>query len=442
MKIWEKLRRNKAEYKKLAPVYSSTSNDFEQDVLMQLSACQPPNNVVKVTGQQSRSASNSEVIILTLNSGQDIILKIFTTTNRFLLYESRVYEYISTNLPRYLFNLSRYITRSENCSFANLQEIIGGVNPENEIKLLTNVIYILCSLRDRPSFNDNTLDTALSLINQNRYCKNRYVDYLINMPYNEENWNKIRLYVYERVRFAFIASHRMKGKPLSLHVQDTVDHLHSYMFQILYTVYGLNMYGNHNDLHLGNIILDEWSVDETNRSYILDVQEYKIKTPLVPRIFDWDMAYFPDLGPNSRLELTVFESFGTNTYVSKYRDMFKFLCDLSQTTVKSKRDPYNLFAKYIKIVAFKPQYLDPIEYVFEQERVRGEHQQLPCFFFEEKLHVNDQFLSEIMYDPETIVRRAGEYLLGNKTYWNQALKMRFFQRQTKKWPFPQINSKI
>lgn len=387
-----------------------------------LSSCLSPKTVIKVTGQKSNSSSSSDVIILTMDNGEDLVLKIFSPKNHSLLYESRVYEHIHHNMRFKSFNLARYIARSENCTLEHLQNIIGGINEDNEIKLIVNLIYILCRFRNRPSVTENTLDYAKSLFGFSNSCPDENIKLLLNRPYNEYGWDLLKNYMNTYHRFGFTASFRMKSIPLSLYVQRSVQHLHAYLFQILYTIYMLNANDiNHNDLHAANIILDDWRDDEMDRFYVHNAQTYIVDTPYVPRIFDWDMAFVPSLGPNSRLNN---RTDGTNTFVSKYRDMLRFICSISYYTDNSYYDSVSLFMKYLKIIAFKPEHMHYMNTVFKHEHNPVDKQNIPpCVFVESKMLLDENLLAGIMYPPHTIVERAGEYLKGNPIYWKQAIKM-------------------
>lgn len=99
--------------------------------------------------------------------------------------------------------------------------------------------------------------------------------------------------------------------------------------QVLYALYlmqGMKLV--HNDLHLGNILLEKLS-----KPVQVTCGEFKFSTKLIPRLFDWDFAYCPRLGDNPKFldRWAHYAHIGNN--FRKNSDYFQFLCGMQNEGV-------------------------------------------------------------------------------------------------------------
>lgn len=99
----------------------------------------------------------------------------------------------------------------------------------------------------------------------------------------------------------------------------------------------------HNDLHIGNILLEELP-EETMIVYNLPHDSHNSHNSHNSRdsnirisgvkykvyIFDWDLAYSPDIGINQKLSVEFFSKLGIKNQYDNRFDLFTFLCTLRE----------------------------------------------------------------------------------------------------------------
>lgn len=105
----------------------------------------------------------------------------------------------------------------------------------------------------------------------------------------------------------------------------TDENLRVVMTQLILTLIG--MYTEkliHNDLHLGNILVEKG--DFTNLTYnIGGVKVYIRETPYKIFLFDWDMSYSGNVGDNHKLG-TICEKYGVCSQYNVFSDLFTVCC--------------------------------------------------------------------------------------------------------------------
>lgn len=391
---------------------------------MFLSSCQSPPNVNKVMGKSSNSVSKSDILVLSMDDDdRDIVLKVFATNNYGLLYESRVYEYIRDQVipKKRLYNLATFVARSSSCGLRELMTITK-TEPENVYKLLNNLIYMICGFKNRPALQDSNFEVLKNLFSTSneRQCWDQTLHDLLSRPLTRRVYTEIVRYISENYKFGYMATVRMKGIPMGVYVKRSLEGMHAYIFQIFYTIYVLNYFGiNHNDLHAYNVIMDFWDEAEKrqDRYYRVGDMDLEIDTPYVPRIYDWDHAYVRDLGPNPYLGRG--RIFGTNSFVSRYRDFVRFSCSLSYYLQhENGLDRKGSFVSYMKHILFKPSHHRVITEVWKRE-TDPNAPDVPCIFSKaQNLLVNEKSLAYMMYEPYEIVKRAAAVFDGDLSIWN------------------------
>ena len=105
--------------------------------------------------------------------------------------------------------------------------------------------------------------------------------------------------------------------------------LYFLFFQLLYTLKILENYKiMHNDLHIGNILIERLKQPIT-LSYKIKDRVYKFDTIHLLKIFDWDMSYCETIGINKKIDSDIFTCFGLNNKFTKGLDLFYVLCILN-----------------------------------------------------------------------------------------------------------------
>jgi len=106
------------------------------------------------------------------------------------------------------------------------------------------------------------------------------------------------------------------------------------MFQIVYSLRVMNILRfNHNDLHAGNVLVEELP-EKTTRYYHVPGRRgapgktFTIRTKYVPLLFDWDLAYAEQLGPNPKIDTFFCGELNICNRFSEKTDLYILVCTL------------------------------------------------------------------------------------------------------------------
>ena len=278
----------------------------------------------KVVGIESTSASPSDIWILTLESGTkygnmeitgDIVMKLFLSlTNtpmtmtpyyslkgaQELTYESNVYEYLVDKILQNNMNpfFVQYYGRSLHCSFDNIKDILVGSaelegynknmdDSEATLYLSRNTSYIGEQKEGRPSINNPDLDS---------YSRGQLNEFMNVIPNSG-------------IKYGMILTKKSSGVVAYKWFNDHITKSGYYdrdamlvIIQIISALVTLSKFeAMHNDLHLGNIFIENLPRPSTNL-YTFEFQGnkymYMMSNIYISRIYDWDKAYMKILGPN------------------------------------------------------------------------------------------------------------------------------------------------
>ena len=107
------------------------------------------------------------------------------------------------------------------------------------------------------------------------------------------------------------------------------------MFQIVYSLRVMNiMRFTHNDLHAGNVLVEELP-EKTTRYYHVPGRRgapgktFTIRTKYVPLLFDWDLAYAEQLGPNPKIDDFFCRDLNICNRFSEKTDLYILTCTLN-----------------------------------------------------------------------------------------------------------------
>lgn len=188
-------------------------------------------------------------------------------------------------------------------------------------------------------------------------------------------------------------------------------------FQVIYTLLLLTqvLQVNHNDLHFGNVLIDDfYPGEEKFARYIYttsvgEINEFWIRTPCVPRIFDYDMMYAPIL-PTQRTVARVFVP---------YKDVLFWACRTHHELIDQrspKGAPPNAgFALPLLFEAFFSQLDRMLMYPLLADNLTPEQEQMlsidKCFFTmnNAQMGIKDPAIVTSFLQPaDTIIRRFAQ----------------------------------
>jgi hypothetical protein len=111
------------------------------------------------------------------------------------------------------------------------------------------------------------------------------------------------------------------------------DGIRSLTFQILFTLYVMQIHGfQHNDLHAANILVETMPT-EVHVDYMLQGMSFRV--PMVygkALLFDWDLASCIECGPNVDVQENYCENIGVCDTLNTRFDMYTFLTLLRPST--------------------------------------------------------------------------------------------------------------
>jgi len=107
----------------------------------------------------------------------------------------------------------------------------------------------------------------------------------------------------------------------------------SILFQILYALLQMQyLRVMHNDLHFLNMLVQELP-ETVSDTYDVLGKTYRVPVKYRVYIFDWDMAYSEELGPNKKLDEYMCPDLGICNKFTPKRDLYTILCSIITTPV-------------------------------------------------------------------------------------------------------------
>jgi len=310
----------------------------------------------KVKGLSSNSASPTDVWFLTLQPNTkygdtlvtgDVSLKIYLNPNmkslelngkkipknntKELLYETNVYEHVIGPMLEYKIN-PHFVTfygSADNCSFAQLFNILedktaNKINDEIidnnllEKLFIRNTIWMGTSKSNRPSINNPSFSR----------CDPKEIDHVLAkkdlLKYNMIATAKSQ----ETTLYNWFKKHNNKFPDSLAEVA---------IIQIVSALASLELFEcAHNDLHRGNIFVNEFENDKiityvSNNDFV-----YSIDSNICVLLYDWDRSYVSCLGQNSANTKSMCKYYsGCNEYVPS-RDILKIFVSILRDITDNK----------------------------------------------------------------------------------------------------------
>jgi hypothetical protein len=319
--------------------------------------CDIAHCTAEMDGRDATSASPTDIWILGLQPGTryggrqidgQVVLKVFMTPDTGvvkgsdeIMYESAVYEHVVAPMGDFDFNphFVQYYGRALGCSFAALRAVVERavrdgryMTPtEASMALARNTWYIGTQTRDRPAITDPVVPPVGGAMAATDEVTGQPTTR--PTPYTADGLD----HIYHRraeLSYGMIATHFSTGQPfykwLADHVVDNKIDPDGWavIVQILSALVALDPFQcAHNDLHLGNVLVEVVPVQQRNYVYEVDgqIRAYAIRSGFSARLFDWDRAYVDKLGTNPILTPAMCaRAMNCSAYVPT-RDMAKFL---------------------------------------------------------------------------------------------------------------------
>ena len=179
---------------------------------------------------------------------------------------------------------------------------------------------------------DNTLAQAL----------NKYVQ-VCNTKFGNNNWTKDGLSGYLTMN---VENSMTLFEYLNTHPTENFDKIIAQVLLSLRIMGSMRL--NHNDLHVGNILVQKLP-KETILVYNYQDKIYHIKTDIKVYIFDWDFSWYPGItnpkiGPTQK---RCIEQGLCNRFVKKI-DLYTFLCDLLSRISRTQSSSLPRFQQFLK----------------------------------------------------------------------------------------------
>lgn len=317
---------------------------WNQRILDRLDTCQS-NSVVHFLGFPSTSASSSDIYqygITMIDSKKlprvvDVVMKLFRTSSKTLVYEARALESLFKLYTRgYTRNVALVLGRSDNCSYTDVLGMAKVRHVRKRFRL--SLLCMACHVENRPAIDeihDDDLDEVYeSAVNEIMASKSPCVAAVLRETQGKTDPKSVEAAFQHMYTFGNVVTVFMDGPPLA-EVMDGVgwecdDNVIEILFQVVYTVFVMNMKGiYHRDLHLGNIILDKVRPGETRLTeYRFYGKSFLVDSPHVPRIIDMDRSYVFELGHNPL--------FKDKTKERRTDDMYDFLSSCARAAYVNK----------------------------------------------------------------------------------------------------------
>ena len=356
------------------------------DLRKSSNGCEITNCINTVKFLKSTGVSNSMIIIAAMKEDSKyedkyipkILIKLYVAPDKKLLSSERYIDSKGLEYESFIYSQVIYpLVHNKICpNFVNY--MIQGVNCSS--KILNNL------------FNKAHISLNISKLSITKKINPRYIPYL-----------KYNLFVTEYT----------EGKKMSdIHNKVSTQDLWEMIFQLAYACYCLTLSGTvHNDLHSGNIFVEEFSKPKSIM-YVDDGDIYYLpKCKRKVLIFDFDRAYTPRFGENKYLDDYFCDNWGQCSKVSNNKDILKVLVTMS---VKHP----DLADSIIDLILKDKSMLWKIESFFKPRKYKNVDIKNVSFFqnsrHAKRFVISNLELEYIFYSGKEILKRIGKkagYLL-------------------------------
>ena len=337
-----------------------------------------------------------------------------------LQYEQKMYAKTNVFLEKnYTRCLIPMVATSKKCTFNDICMLLSDKSEcSNNIReqLFYNLYAIYCSVITSDSIG---LKIARNKIRPSKpgkkiesiVVKNEFKQCAAAIGLDAKSLSELLLTV--DLGFIMTKSAHGTGDFFSLITKEAIipdDVMYAYIFQLYYTLYVFSSSGmNHNDLHLGNILMDARMSSETPiAGFVLpsNNQILFVNTPQVPRVFDYDRSTTEDM-PN-KLEDWLQEYGQTNEFYP-LKDFLKVSCQIIEILG-------NRYPDLAKVLS------DDIEQ-YPGKLMRFKNATGDCFYMhsngKDGSYLNDQpIMSQLLYSPEKMLENMANRLSGQVSVAN------------------------
>lgn len=354
--------------------------------------CNMGNNIDKIVGLKSNSASPTDTWIITfkkpLENFRKGFLKIFinnSLNNPYqedyeeyflsLKYELNVYQYIIKPLiennicDNFIYN----IATAENCTYQNLLNMMYDNVKTKDGKILSNgycaknlnrsIDYMYNIETKRPSINDtNCINLILTdKINYGNVKFNLILNEAI--PDNTETFNEwLENFIYN----------------FTNKQQQNID-FYSVLFQICMGCYAMSLSKMvHNDLHIGNIYVITYPEKYEKLYYFGDGESLLLYTKFKVLIYDFDRSYVQSMGENELLLGNLEEDYSQGNFFIENKDIIKICCYIVNENLNDENSSTlidSILNTLIKIQKRRSSTVESITSVLDTFTLRDK----PCF---------------------------------------------------------------
>ena len=295
-----------------------------------------------IRGQASNSASDSEIYLVKLSKmtmAFSLFLKIYEVkkTTTMMMMEGQYYNIVTQlYLQKRLRNVIPAISTSTNCNFNSLKELVlrKGFADQNdmEVRIAANLLQmgknrlpVEIAFLPQP----NKFQSLLNKVNLKRYGFIMTPQVYNNSPGDRFTPSLPNKYTLSTFKSYLATLPKIIKKALDVNDQNALEEINStfkqYVFQLIYTLVALLEIGfNHNDLHMGNILIDHYYPGESKLAgYIWNYGGEENSaftfTKYMPRIYDFDRSTMNNLVNK-----------GTENYMNRYGQSSQFVekCDI------------------------------------------------------------------------------------------------------------------
>ena len=311
---------------------------------------------VKGVGSNSSSPTDTYVLNIKqdtinerLKQNNQFFMKLFVVNldkhynNETLSYEQEIYRFTNKLLKQgNTRNLVPLVAHSKECTFNDICMMLSnkeGCADDIRQQLLFNLSAIasatVCS--DAHFYNHKLPDRKAITSNKNKTNDIQKLmkadkEYFKQCAYSMNKTPEEFFDIISNFELGFIMTKSAQGTGsfydfLTSKIA-TDDEMIQYIFQIFYTIHEFQLQGlNHNDLHLGNILMDQrWPSELQIALYVTSTGKVVvIKTNEVPRIFDYDRSTMKNF-PNKLEDWLI--PYGQVNKFSPQRDFLKIGCEL------------------------------------------------------------------------------------------------------------------
>ena len=347
------------------------------DLSERTDVCKIYNCVDKVEGIRSNSVSPTDTWIINFKKGTQydkqnlqygffkVFLNSFTVSTltkpysdflpriigleyEILVYKNIIKPLIDNNVCP---NFVKYLASGNNCTYNDLFNMLN-----NHIK------------KHSPTeiFKDFTPEIIRQCLNRNincmkKDCKKRFaIDHYVPRSYFKSDLADLYIDITEipnSYRFNIILNERLPLKSITLDAwlvtNKDIENIWYILFQICVACYSMSLCKmTHNDLHLGNIFVEERD-DIEKIVYVINNKKYILYTRYKVFIFDFDRSYCQNLGDNiinpiNNVFIDNIDIIEVLCEVSNYIDNSMYKCKIANAICKSVNQAEYISKKGIK----------------------------------------------------------------------------------------------